>query len=117
MMSRSAHQDWFMMTGDLIINLTNNKSTDIYNKKNFKFKTAPNLMSSNSEPNTCVTTPVNQSKTHFNPNSRHEHKETQTFNHISDHQINELVVKRQMSLPLVRFSNMIKSLSFFVFMS
>ncbi|XP_054166346.1 PH and SEC7 domain-containing protein-like [Oppia nitens] len=124
------HQDWFMMTGDLIINLTNTKSGESYRQKNnLRLKSAPNLMPSsrlernNKEFNSEPTTPSREdiSNSDISVNHRNggssEHKETQTLvsgNHMmieesdsyhynNEDVMNDFINKRQMSLPLVRF--------------
>ncbi|CAG2168940.1 unnamed protein product [Oppiella nova] len=104
MSSAAKHQDWFMMTGDLIINLTNTKSGDMsYHKRNMRLKSTPNLIHSsrlqkqcNSEPNSPSDAdqwcPLNgdnsghrlDEKALNHRNNGFEHKETQTQHLQSD---------------------------------
>lgn len=132
--SHHSHQDWFMMTGDLIINLTATKSQDMAaHKRNLRQRSAPTLAQNNqkqtiSEPNSPsngfnhdLTNDHTAHEKRLNDrNNGFEHKETQTNCHFNSNNakndincnnksdktevINDFVAKRQMSLPLVRFS-------------
>ena len=121
-----------MMTGDLIINLTATKSQDMAaHKRNLRQRSAPTLTHKNnniqtsSEPNSpsngLTNDHIAEEKRLNDRNNGFEHKETQTNCHLNSNNaknnlncnnnksdksdvINEFAAKRQMSLPLVRFS-------------
>lgn len=102
--SHQSHQDWFMMTGDLIINLTATKSQDMTNpKRNMRQKSTPNMIRNrnqkqfNSEPNSpsngLNSNGVNVDHKSDNnclndKNNCFEHKETQTNNNCHQNNIN-----------------------------